>query len=123
LLLLLLLLWVSWTAALYLGVQRLGGGLRRRRLGVRGQPAGEWAALLGVVVAQDAADVGVVFSVAVGLGREQRRAQRRDLRRRLGQEIGVPGRHGEEVGFGACALRLRVLLFSRVIPWQDPIMS
>ena len=40
--------------------------LGRRRFGVGRKPGGEVLALFDVVGAQDAADVGVVFGVAVG---------------------------------------------------------
>lgn len=69
--------------------------LRRRSPGVWGQPVGKGAALFGVVVAQDAADVGVVFGVAIGLAGEEGGAEVGDLGGCLCDEVGVPGTHGE----------------------------
>lgn len=69
--------------------------LRRRRPGIGGQPVGKGAALFGVVVAQDAADVGVVFGVAIGLAGEEGGAEVGDLGGCLCDEVGVPGTHGE----------------------------
>lgn len=84
-------------ADLRLGVHGRGRG--RGRLGVGRQPGGPRAALVRVVVSQDAADVRVVFGVAVGFGGEQRRAQGGDLRRCLGEDVGVPGCHVWNGGF------------------------
>lgn len=79
---------------LRLGVQGLYGRLRDGGLGVRGQPGREGAALFGVVVAQDAAHVGVVFGVAIGLGGEEAGLEVGDLGGGFSEEVRVPGRHG-----------------------------
>lgn len=62
--------------------------------GVGGKPAGEGAAFVDVVVAEDAADVGVVGGVAVGFGGEEGGAEGGDLGGCFGEDVGVPGCHG-----------------------------
>lgn len=97
-----------------LGVEH-GGGLGRGRLGVGGQPGREGAAFVGVVVAEDAADVGVVVGVAVGVAGEEGGAEGGDLGGGFGEDVGVPGRHGGDVlGPASCwwacsCARVRVL--------------
>lgn len=75
------------------------GLLLRGGLGIRGKPGREGAALFRVVAAEDAADVRVVFGVAVGFA-GKRGPERRDLRRCLGEEVGVPRCHGVALGGG-----------------------
>ncbi|CAH0005416.1 unnamed protein product [Clonostachys byssicola] len=81
------------------GEEGLDGGRLEGCLGVEGQPAGEGPPLLGVVAAEDAADVGVVLGVAVVLGGGDVGAEAGDLGRGLGDEVGVPGGHGGRVIF------------------------
>ena len=63
----------------------------RRGFWVRWQPWRCGTTLFGVVVAEDAADVSIVFGVAVGFGGEECGADGGDLGGGFGEDVGVPG--------------------------------
>ena len=74
-------------------VEWLYGCLFDGGFGVGREPRRERPALFGVVVAEDAADVGVVFGVAVGFGGEEAGLEVGDLGGGFCEEVGVPGCH------------------------------
>lgn len=72
----------------------IDGGGWGRGFRVRGEPGREGPPFLGVVVAEHAADVGVVLGVAVAVAGEERALEVGDAGGSGREELRVPGRHG-----------------------------
>lgn len=104
-----------------LGLAGEDGGDGRGRFRVWGQPGWEGAAFLGVVVAEDAADVGVVFCVAVGVGGEEGALEVGDAGGGGREDVGVPGCHdggrGGEVDTEAAALSAEMAGVCELLWW------
>lgn len=80
---------LTWSAGALAGLWCHDGlyGLLGWCLGIHGQPWGEWAPLFCVVATKNAADVSVVFGVAVLFAGEKILAEGGDLRRCLLDEV------------------------------------